>query len=185
MKTQRETRSVEYYLQLNYPITVYRDEEGGYVAELEDLPGCITQGETLEEIEERIEEARRIWIQAAYEDGVEVPIPRIDEEYSGRFVVRIPKYLHRHLAEKAIREGISLNQYVESILSAGVSTQNIIGEIKAGFDKISRQIAEQGAPLVAYPTSYFNFIWIMEGTEQEPLVPAFRKIKNKEHVKAA
>jgi len=171
LKTLKEIKPVEYYLELNYPVTLYQAEEGGYVAEIEDLPGCLTEGETLEEVSQRIEDARKAWIQAAYEDGVEIPIPRTDEEYSGRFLVRIPKSLHRRLAEQARYEGVSLNQHVESILSAGVSTQNIIGEIKAGLDKISRQIAEQGAPLVAYP-------WIME-------VPAFREIKNKEQVTAA
>jgi predicted RNase H-like HicB family nuclease len=185
LKTLKEIKPIEYYLNLNYPITLYHAEEGGYVAEIEDLPGCLTEGETLEEVNQRIEDARKGWIQAAYEDDIEIPLPRTDEEYSGKFMVRIPKYLHRRLAEKAIWEGISLNQYMESILSAGVSTQNVIGEIKAGLDKISKQIAEQGAPLVAYPTSYSDFRWIMEGTEQEPLVPAFMKIKNKEQVTAA
>jgi antitoxin HicB len=182
---RREVKPLEYYLELNYPVTLYRAEEGGFAAEIEDLPGCLTQGETIEEVTENIEEARQLWIKAAYEDGVEIPIPRTDEEYSGRFLVRIPKSLHRRLAEQARYEGVSLNQHVESMLSAGVSTQNIIGEIKAGLDKISRQIVEQRAPLVAYPTSYADFVWIMEGTEQEPLVSAFREIKNKEQVTAA
>lgn len=33
------------YLKLIYPITLYPDSEGGYVAEIKDLPGCLTQGE--------------------------------------------------------------------------------------------------------------------------------------------
>ncbi|WP_042226876.1 toxin-antitoxin system HicB family antitoxin, partial [Paenibacillus popilliae] len=32
--------------------------------------------------------------------------------YSGKFNVRIPKTLHRQLAEQSEREGVSLNQYV-------------------------------------------------------------------------
>ena len=179
MKTLKEIKPVEYYLELNYPITLYQAEEGGYVAEIEDLPGCLTQGETLEEVSQRIEDARESWIQAAYEDGVEIPLPRTDEEYSGKFMVRIPKYLHRRLAEKARREGVSLNQYAESILSAGVSTQNIIEEIKAGLDKISRQIAAQGVPLVGYPRGYSDFIWMVEEIEQEPPVLDFGKIKTR------
>ncbi|WP_273039079.1 type II toxin-antitoxin system HicB family antitoxin [Iningainema tapete] len=36
-------RTLDYYLNLNYPITLYPDtEEGGYVAEIKDLPGCLT-----------------------------------------------------------------------------------------------------------------------------------------------
>ncbi|GAI92675.1 unnamed protein product [marine sediment metagenome] len=95
MKNIREVKPIEFYLGLNYPITIYRDEEGGYVAEIEDLPGCITEGETPEEVTQRIEVARKGWIQAAHEDDVEIPLPRTDEEYSGKFMVRIPKYLHR------------------------------------------------------------------------------------------
>lgn len=179
MKTLKEVEPIEYYIELNYPITIYRAEEGGYVAEIEDLPGCITEGETLEEVIQRIEDARKAWIQIAYEDGIEIPIPRTDEEYSGKFMVRLPRYLHRRLAEKAIREGVSLNQYMQSILSAGVSTRNIIGEIKAELDKISRQIAAQGVSLVGYPTDYSDFMWVMEETEQEPPVLDFRKIETK------
>ena len=180
MRDIKEIKPVEYYLGLNYPITIYRAEEGGFVAEIEDLPGCLTQGETLEEVNQRIEDARKGWIQAAYEDDIEIPLPRTDEEYSGKFMVRIPRYLHRRLAEKAIREGVSLNQYMQSILSAGVSTQNIIGEIKAELENISRQIAVQEIPLVGYPTGYSDFMWMTEETEQEPLVLDFSKIKTKE-----
>ena len=182
MRDIKEIKPVEYYLGLNYPITIYRAEEGGFVAEIEDLPGCLTQGETLEEVNQRIEDARKGWIQAADEDDIEIPLSRTDEEYSGKFMVRIPRYLHRRLAEKAIREGVSLNQYMQSILSAGVSTRNIIGEIKAELDEISRQIAAQGVPLVAYPTSYSDFIWVMEGAEQELPVYGFREIWSKEQV---
>lgn len=180
MRNQKEAKPLEYYLELNYPITIHRAEEGGFVAENEDLPGCLTQGETIEEAIENIEEARQLWIQAAYEDGVEIPIPRTDEEYSGRFLVRILKSLHRHLAEQARYEGVSLNQYVESILSAGVATQNIIGKIKAELENISRQIAVQGVPLVGYPTGYPDFMWVIGETEQKPLVLECPKIKTKE-----
>lgn len=122
-KSTKETRELEYYLNKHYPFIVYPAEEGGYVAEIEELPGCITQGETLEEVSERIEDARRAWIETAYEDGLEIRIPRIEEEYSGKFVIRLPKYLHRRLSEKAIREGISLNQYVVALLSGSASTR--------------------------------------------------------------
>ena len=37
------------YLQLKYPIELVEDEEGGYFAQIPDLPGCMAQGETTEE----------------------------------------------------------------------------------------------------------------------------------------
>jgi antitoxin HicB len=62
--------------QVSYPITLYPDaEEGGYVAEIRDLPGCLTQGDTLEETIANINEARELWIEIAYEAGREIPLP--------------------------------------------------------------------------------------------------------------
>jgi predicted RNase H-like HicB family nuclease len=121
----KETKPIDYYLEADYPVTVYNAPEGGYVAEVEDLPGCLTEGETLQEAFQRIEEARRAWIEVAYEDGTEIPLPRTDRKYSGRFVVRIARSLHRRLAEQAEWEGISLNQNVENILSASVALESL------------------------------------------------------------
>ncbi len=41
----------------------------------------------------------------------DVPLPNSADRYSGKFVVRVPKSLHRSLAAAAEREGVSLNQY--------------------------------------------------------------------------
>ena len=46
-----EQQILEYFLSLKYPISIYPEEEGGYTALIPDLPGCITQGETLEEVD--------------------------------------------------------------------------------------------------------------------------------------
>lgn len=65
------------YLELMYPITLYPDSEGGYVAEIKDLPGCLTQGETLEEVMTNIKEAKELWLETAMEAGDEIPLPNI------------------------------------------------------------------------------------------------------------
>ena len=39
------------------------------------------------------------------------------ENYSGQFKLRIPRSLHRSLAEHSQREGISMNQYCVYLLS--------------------------------------------------------------------
>ena len=68
-------QSLENYLTLKYPITLYSEDEGGYVAEIKDLPGCLTQGDTLEETINNINEARELWIETAYEAGDDIPLP--------------------------------------------------------------------------------------------------------------
>jgi antitoxin HicB len=120
MVTGTERKSIEYYLNLRYPITIIPSEDGGYVAEIEDLLGCFTQGETPEETYANIEEARRLWIEVAYEDGQDIPEPHDKQGYSGNFIVRGPRSLHRKLDQLAKREGVSLNQYLVSTLSHSV-----------------------------------------------------------------
>jgi len=121
MRQDTERRELEYYLSLRYPVTVHPDPESGFVAEIEELPGCMTQAETLDEIFKAIEDARQLWIKTAYEEGQDIPLPRDMEQYTGKFLVRIPRSLHRDLARAAKREGVSLNQYVTSLLAARVS----------------------------------------------------------------
>jgi predicted HicB family RNase H-like nuclease len=72
---------------------------------------------------EMIEEARKLWMESMYEDGNEIPLPSNQVEYSGKFNVRVPATLHRKLARLAVKEGVSLNQYVVYALShtAGVA----------------------------------------------------------------
>ncbi|MEH1927486.1 type II toxin-antitoxin system HicB family antitoxin [Nostoc sp.] len=115
---QIEKPSLEYYLNLHYPVTLYPDPEEGYVAQIKDLPRCLTQGETLEETMTNINEVRELWIETAYEASDDIPLPSSDNSYSGKLLVRMPKSLHRRLAETAEREGVSLNQYIVSLLSA-------------------------------------------------------------------
>jgi len=112
-----ERKPLEYYLGLKYPITFEAAPEGGYFVQIEDLPGCYSQGGTIEEALEMIEEARQLWLESAYEDGLDIPIPRGEEKYSGKFNVRFPRSLHRKLDQLADREGVSLNQYLVATLS--------------------------------------------------------------------
>lgn len=114
---QIEKQPLEYYLNLPYPVTLYPASEGGYVAQIKDLPGCLTQGETLDETMDNINEARELWIETAYEAGDEIPLPSTDDTYSGKLLLRMPKSLHRLLAQKADRENVSLNQYIVFLLS--------------------------------------------------------------------
>lgn len=92
-------------------------DEGGYVVSFPDLPGCITCADTLEAAVAAAEDAKREWITAAFEEGVEVELPRALDDYSGQFKLRLPRSLHRQLAERSKREGISMNQYCLYLLS--------------------------------------------------------------------
>ena len=51
------------------------------------------------------------------EEGVSIPEPDSLEDYSGQFKLRLPRSLHRALAEHSQREGISMNQYCVYLLA--------------------------------------------------------------------
>lgn len=67
--------SLDEYLDLIYPVTLFAEPEGGYTAMIQDLPGCMTQGETLQEAMDNIEDARKLWIATAYEFGDAISTP--------------------------------------------------------------------------------------------------------------
>jgi antitoxin HicB len=117
-------RIVQEYLELEYPINLYRDEDekGPYwVAEHPDLPGCKTHGETKEEAIKNLEEAKKSWMYSYADLGKEIPKPNQINEIdncSGKILIRIPKELHYKLITKAKNDGISLNQEILYLLSA-------------------------------------------------------------------
>jgi len=71
----------------------------------------MSDGETLEEAYASVKEAMEGWIETKLEAGLPIPVPLDTGNYSGRFLVRLPKTLHRRLVAEASKEGISLNQY--------------------------------------------------------------------------
>lgn len=97
------------------------DEGGGWLAEVPDLPGCMSDGETPEEAVRNVKDAIQEWIVAARDMGRDIPQPdetRETIEYSGRLSLRLPKSLHAELVRNANREGVSVNQYVLYLVSA-------------------------------------------------------------------
>ncbi len=111
-------KTIEYYMSLPYRLEILPDlDEGGYVARYSDLPGCITTGDSMESVTENAEDAKKEWIAAAMENGASIAEPVSMEGYSGQFKLRIPKSLHRRLAEHSKEEGVSMNQYCVYLLS--------------------------------------------------------------------
>lgn len=111
-------KSLDEYMAMPYRMELVEDaEEGGYVASYPDLPGCITCGETMESALKNAIDAKKAWLEAALEEGIEIHEPDHLIDYSGQFKLRIPRSLHRLLAEHAKREGISMNQYCVYLLA--------------------------------------------------------------------
>ncbi len=105
---------------MDYRITLRalsEEEGGGWLAEIPELPGCMSDGETTQEALENLQDAKETWLEMAKETNMRIPEPSNIDSYSGKFLLRIPKSLHRHLTLEAEREGTSLNQYIVYLLS--------------------------------------------------------------------
>jgi predicted RNase H-like HicB family nuclease len=68
--------TVEDYMKPPYRMRVDEDpDDGGYVISFPDLPGCLTCADTLDEIEEMADDAKRCWFEAAIECGYRIAMP--------------------------------------------------------------------------------------------------------------
>ena len=118
--------SLEKYKKMEYPSKIERlspEDGGGYYITYPDLPGCSSDGETIEEVIQMGEDARMCWIDTAYEQGKEIPLPfSYNDTFKGRITVRVPKTMHKELIDEANEEGISLNQYLIYVISKGMKS---------------------------------------------------------------
>ncbi len=133
-------KAAEYYASLPYTIELRNTPDEGWFARVKELPGCMSQGETAEDAIANIQEAMHLWLEVSLEQGDAIPEPRMEEAYSGKFVVRVPRSLHRDLAETAEREGVSLNQYINSALAQSVGVMRA-GQAQPAQEAMARHMA--------------------------------------------
>ncbi len=110
---------------LEYPITLRplaKDEGGGWLAEFPDLPGCLADRATPEEAMREAADAARSWIKTAkaHDDPIPAPSRARRGGYSGRWMLRTSKSLHKRLSERAKAEGVSLNMLAVTLLAQGL-----------------------------------------------------------------
>ena len=119
-------KTLEEYMKMPYKLEIIPDtEESGYVASYPELPGCITCGKTIANAVANAEDAKKAWLTAAIEDGIEIAEPETADSYSGQFKLRLPKTLHKTLAEDSKKEGVSMNQYCVYLLAKNSEKEHI------------------------------------------------------------
>lgn len=118
---------------LYYPLNIRpldAADGGGFLIEVPDLPGCIADGETIEEALTEIESAIESWIKTAKSFGDPIPNPSTAMNYSGQWRIRVPKHLHAALALQAKEEGVSLNMLAATLLAEGIGKKLAFCKIK-------------------------------------------------------
>jgi len=94
-------------------------EGGGWLITFPDLPGCMSDGENIEEAIQNGRDAFNCWMWAHLEDNRPLPKPG-ESQGSGRFVQRLPKSLHARLQARAKQEGVSVNTLVATFIAEGL-----------------------------------------------------------------
>jgi len=88
-------------MQLPYTIKLIKEDDGTYYVAVDELPGCASMGDNSQRSYGMIEDAMKGWSESNLERGLEIPLPEVMREYSGRFIVRVPASLHKKLVIEA------------------------------------------------------------------------------------
>jgi predicted HicB family RNase H-like nuclease len=135
-------KDLEDYLSLPYRVEIVpipEEEGGGFLARLPQFGelGIIGDGDTVEEALSDLAESKKVRFQSYLNEGIDIPEPDQGAvDYSGRFLIRLPKYLHRQLAESAKSNGVSLNQYVCSLLAMYYQHDRFSGILDDLYDEL-------------------------------------------------
>ena len=116
-----------------YPCTVRHltaDEGGGFLISFPDLPGCVSDGDTMAEAKKNAADAIASYLASCKKHSDPVPEPGSGGLASGKFLVRLPNSLHVALAERAKVEGVSMNLMFTAIVAEG----------------LGRKMSHQGSP---------------------------------------
>jgi predicted RNase H-like HicB family nuclease len=128
-------KSAQEYVKQPYARILIPDEQGGYSAEILEFPGCFAEGETADETMQALERAAESWIEAALEQGQEIPSPFINHGYGGKVALRLPRSIHRKAAQFAARDGTSLNQHLLSCIAGGIGASEL-------YTRLANQLTE-------------------------------------------
>lgn len=108
-----EKKGLPYYMNLPYNkiIQEINDESDHYFyGRIMELDGCQSTGCTIDELYDNLKEAMEGYLEVKLEKNLPIPEPINVDNFSGKFVVRLPKSLHQRLSLEAENEGVSLNQ---------------------------------------------------------------------------
>lgn len=144
-------KNLDYYMGLPYKIEITpipEEQGGGFMATLPEIGRyAITgDGDTVEEALENLAIVKREQFEIYLDEGIKINEPEKENQYSGRFPLRLPKYLHKDLAKSSKSEGMSLNSYILSLIASSnelaQTRTSIAGEIKQCIVMLTQQISQ-------------------------------------------
>lgn len=119
-----------------YPIETSKGVE--WAAEYPDVPECVGGGYTPEEALSMAKQSLEAYQAYLKEEGNELPksTKEPDYDYSGRFSLRVPKSLHKRIAETAEAEGVSINSLITVAVSKYIGQEEAKSEFRKFLNKL-------------------------------------------------
>jgi antitoxin HicB len=140
------------YLNRPYTRVLIPDEGGGYLAEVLELSGCLADGRTPDEAIHRLEESMEAWIETALELGKPIPEPLASQGYSGRLLLRMPRWMHREVGRRALVDGASINQWIVAAigqrLGAETHFERVDETLRNLLERLQRLVGRAEDPMV-------------------------------------
>ena len=97
-----------------------KEEGGGYLVEYPDIPGCMSDGETVEEAIAHGREALQDCLEVFKESGRKLPKPSVE---AAQWRQRLPRTLYSKLTAQAETEGVSINSLVTAIIAEAIGAK--------------------------------------------------------------
>jgi antitoxin HicB len=113
-------KDLEHYMSLPYTIIINTEEDNNgscYVARLQEVPYLIGTGDTPEKAINELKINQRLKFETDLEMGFPISEPA---KYTGQFHLRVQPSIYGSLARMAEMENVSLNQYINTLLSRAV-----------------------------------------------------------------
>lgn len=164
--------SPETYLKKPYSRILTPEEEGGFSAEILEFPGCFAEGETASEAYEALERTARSWVEAALEQGQEIPEPFNNQGYGGKVALRLPRSIHRQITKMAERDATSLNQFLVAAISMRVGAEDAYTRIA---ERLERHLTSTITHLASNAATYLQFSNFHLGLTISAPVPQIQK----------
>ena len=117
MKARTNRKPEEYRIAVR-PLS--KEEGGGYLVEYPEIPGCMSDGETVEEAIANGREALRDCLEVFKESGRKAPRPGVE---AAQWRQRLPRTLYLKLTEQAKSEGVSINSLVTAIIAEAIGAR--------------------------------------------------------------
>jgi antitoxin HicB len=110
---------------------LWSEADGEYVALIPEFPHLSALAETPEAAAREAQVVAGLFLEDMAECGQEPPEPQILSSYSGEIRVRMPRTLHQKLAGRALRENVSLNTLMVSLVAEGIGAREELPLVEA------------------------------------------------------